>query len=107
MRRTRLLDNEIRVLKDENQRMGLELTGNKEKIKDNAEKIKLNRQLPYLVGNVVEILDQVPEARGPALHAAPVSPSHASSLPSLPSRTRRRTAARWTWTPPAAARRWC
>ena len=27
------------------------------------EKIKLNKQLPYLVGNVVEILDQVPEVR--------------------------------------------
>ena len=27
------------------------------------DKIKLNKQLPYLVGNVVEILDQVPEVR--------------------------------------------
>ena len=26
----------------------------KEKIKENTEKIKLNKQLPYLVGNVVE-----------------------------------------------------
>jgi len=28
-----------------------------ERIKDNKEKIKLNKQLPYLVANVVEILD--------------------------------------------------
>jgi len=58
-----MLENEIRVLKDENQRLSLEQQGNKEKVKDNADKIKLNKQLPYLVGNVVEILDQVPEAR--------------------------------------------
>ena len=29
----------------------------KEKVKDNKEKIKFNKQLPYLVGNIVEILD--------------------------------------------------
>ena len=63
MRRTRLLENEIRVLKDESTRLGLEQQGNKEKVKDNLDKIKLNRQLPYLVGNVVEVLDQVPEVR--------------------------------------------
>lgn len=28
----------------------------KEKIKENQEKIKLNKQLPYLVGNIVEVL---------------------------------------------------
>lgn len=33
-----------------------------EKIKDNKEKIKNNKQLPYLVSNVVEILDLEPEA---------------------------------------------
>jgi ATP-dependent 26S proteasome regulatory subunit len=27
----------------------------KEKIKENKEKIKMNKQLPYLVGNVVEV----------------------------------------------------
>ena len=30
-------------------------------IKENKEKIKLNNQLPYLVGNVVEVLDVQPE----------------------------------------------
>lgn len=60
-RRSRLLDNEIRVLKDESTRLGLEQQGLKEKIKENKEKIKLSNQLPYLVGNVVEILDISPE----------------------------------------------
>mmetsp|Transcript_4401 Transcript_4401/g.11417 ORF Transcript_4401/g.11417 Transcript_4401/m.11417 type:complete len:326 (-) Transcript_4401:703-1680(-) len=56
-RRARLLENEIRVLKDESTRLSLDLSGTKEKIKDNKEKIKFNKQLPYLVGNIVEILD--------------------------------------------------
>ena len=74
VRRTRLLENEIRVLKDESTRLGLEQQGNKEKVKDNLDKIKLNRQLPYLVGNVVEVLDQVPEVRAPRRAAqAPTS----------------------------------
>lgn len=60
-RRSRLLDNEIRVLKDESTRLNLEQNGLKEKIKENKEKIKLSNQLPYLVGNVVEILDVSPE----------------------------------------------
>eukprot|EP00897_Mesotaenium_endlicherianum_P001028 jgi/Mesen1/10926/ME000095S10274 len=61
LRRTRLLDNEIRVLKDESQRLTLDQDATREKIKENQEKIKLNKQLPYLVGNVVEILDVSPD----------------------------------------------
>ncbi|KAJ7951227.1 26S protease regulatory subunit 6A-like [Quillaja saponaria] len=38
-----------------------ELDSYKEKIKENQEKIKLNKQLPYLVGNIVEILEMNPE----------------------------------------------
>jgi len=60
-RRARLLDNEIRVLKDESTRLGLEHMGLAEKIKENKEKIKLGNQLPYLVGNIVEILDVSPD----------------------------------------------
>jgi len=60
-RRTRLVETEARVLKDEVKRLMLEQNNNKEKVKDNQEKIKLNKQLPYLVGNVVEILDINPE----------------------------------------------
>ena len=42
-------------LKEEMQRTNLELDSYKEKIKENQEKIKLNKQLPYLVGNIVEV----------------------------------------------------
>ncbi|TXG59628.1 hypothetical protein EZV62_014201 [Acer yangbiense] len=40
------------------QRTNLELDSYEEKIKENQEKIKLNKQLPYLVGNIVENNDQ-------------------------------------------------
>lgn len=59
--RTRMLDNEIRVLKSENMRMLHEQSGMKERIKDNVDKISQNKVLPYLVGNVVEVLDIDPD----------------------------------------------
>jgi len=43
------------------QRINHETNSQKEKIKENNEKIKLNKQLPYLVGNVVEMLSMEPE----------------------------------------------
>ncbi|RVW31597.1 26S proteasome regulatory subunit 6A-like A [Vitis vinifera] len=55
-RASRLLDNEIRILKEELQRTNMEWDSYKEKIKENQEKIKLNKQLPYLVGNIVEVI---------------------------------------------------
>lgn len=55
--RSKLLDNEIRIFKSELQRLAHEKNVMMEKIKDNREKIKNNRQLPYLVANVVEIMD--------------------------------------------------
>ncbi|PIA44399.1 hypothetical protein AQUCO_01700177v1 [Aquilegia coerulea] len=61
VRASRLLDNEIRILKEEAQRSNLEIDSYKDKIKENQEKIKLNKQLPYLVGNIVEILEMNPE----------------------------------------------
>ncbi|CAI9768957.1 unnamed protein product [Fraxinus pennsylvanica] len=61
VRASRLLDNEIRILKEELQRTNLDLDSLKEKIKENQEKIKLNKQLPYLVGNIVEILEMNPD----------------------------------------------
>ncbi|MCJ1312663.1 26S proteasome regulatory subunit 6A [Agyrium rufum] len=60
--RIRLLDNEMRIMKSETQRLQHERAAMKEKIKDNIEKIENNRQLPYLVGNVVELLDLDVEA---------------------------------------------
>ncbi|CAI4996952.1 CPS_HP_G0117320.mRNA.1.CDS.1 [Saccharomyces cerevisiae] len=55
--RANLLDNEIRIFRSELQRLSHENNVMLEKIKDNKEKIKNNRQLPYLVANVVEVMD--------------------------------------------------
>lgn len=55
--RVRLLDAEVKVLRSEGQRLTHEKNHMTEKIRENNEKIKLNKQLPYLVGNIVEILD--------------------------------------------------
>ncbi|CAA2986505.1 26S proteasome regulatory subunit 6A homolog [Olea europaea subsp. europaea] len=59
IRASRLLDNEIRILKEESQRTTMELDSIKDKIKENQEKIKLNKQLPYLVGNIVEVCNEL------------------------------------------------
>lgn len=37
----------------------MELDSIKDKIKENQEKIKLNKQLPYLVGNIVEVCNEL------------------------------------------------
>lgn len=42
-------------MKSEIVRIQHEQAAMKERIKDNKEKIKMNKQLPYLVGNVVEV----------------------------------------------------
>ena len=61
VQRTRMIENEVKVLRNETSRMLHEQNGQKEKIKENNEKIKLNKQLPYLVANVVELLELKPE----------------------------------------------
>ncbi len=55
VRRARLIENETKILKNEALRITHEQAAFKERIKENNDKIKLNRQLPYLVGNVVEV----------------------------------------------------
>ena len=60
--RRRMLENELKIMKSEFQRLEHEQTAMKDKIKDNTDKIENNRQLPYLVGNVVELLDLEAEA---------------------------------------------
>lgn len=60
--RRRLLENDTRIMKSEFQRLSHEKQSMLDKIKDNVDKIDNNRQLPYLVGNVVEILDLDVEA---------------------------------------------
>ncbi|KXJ12184.1 26S proteasome regulatory subunit 6A-B [Exaiptasia diaphana] len=59
--RTRLLDNEIKIMKSEIMRISHEQQAMKEKIKENSEKIKVNKTLPYLVSNVIELLDVDPQ----------------------------------------------
>lgn len=59
--RTRMLETEIRIMNSEYNRLLHEQSMMQQKIKDNKEKIKLNKQLPYLVGNVVEQLEGVKE----------------------------------------------
>jgi 26S proteasome regulatory subunit T5 len=62
--RTRLLDNEVKIMKSEVMRISHELQAQKEKIKENTEKIKVNKTLPYLVSNVIELLDVDPQDLG-------------------------------------------
>ena len=45
-------------MKSEIMRISNELQAQKEKIKENTEKIKVNKTLPYLVSNVVEVRTQ-------------------------------------------------
>ncbi|CCX32310.1 P-loop containing nucleoside triphosphate hydrolase protein [Pyronema domesticum] len=63
--RRRLLDNDLRIMRQEYQRLTHEKSNMKDKIKDNLEKIENNRQLPYLVANVVELLDLDPNTEEP------------------------------------------
>ena len=44
-------------MKSETMRISHELQSMKEKIKENAEKIKVNKTLPYLVSNVIEVIN--------------------------------------------------
>lgn len=59
--RTKLMDNEIKIMKSEVMRINHEVHTQNEKIKDNTEKIKVNKTLPYLVSNVIELLDCDPQ----------------------------------------------
>ena len=61
LRRTRLLDNEIKIMRSDIMRVSHEQQAMKDKIKENTAKIKVNKTLPYLVSNVVEILDVDPQ----------------------------------------------
>ncbi|KAI9892392.1 MAG: 26S proteasome regulatory subunit 6A [Vezdaea aestivalis] len=60
MMRRRLIENEIKIMRSEFDRLTHEEATMREKIKDNLDKIENNKQLPYLVGNVVELLTMDP-----------------------------------------------
>lgn len=53
--RTRLLENEIRIMRLEQNRITHEIQNQRDKIRENSEKIKVNKTLPYLVSNVIEV----------------------------------------------------
>eukprot|EP01062_Namystynia_karyoxenos_P029021 TRINITY_DN2187_c0_g1_i1.p1 TRINITY_DN2187_c0_g1~~TRINITY_DN2187_c0_g1_i1.p1 ORF type:complete len:484 (+),score=228.85 TRINITY_DN2187_c0_g1_i1:97-1452(+) len=55
--RTRAVEAELRVLEDSRKRLENNVKSKKQQIRENEEKIKLNKQLPYLVSNVIEILE--------------------------------------------------
>ncbi|GMK55371.1 hypothetical protein CspeluHIS016_0204270 [Cutaneotrichosporon spelunceum] len=65
---TRMIDNEVKMMRQENLRLGHERDQMLEKIQDNTTKIKQNKVLPYLVSKVVEILDVDAEAQEGAAH---------------------------------------
>lgn len=55
--RIHLISNDIRVMKSDIQRIQHESRDQRDRIRENQEKVKLNKQLPYLVANVVEVLE--------------------------------------------------
>lgn len=61
MARIRMLDNNMRIMRNERSRVEHEVAQFTVKIKDNQDKIEKNRVLPYLVSNVVEVIDVEPE----------------------------------------------
>eukprot|EP00823_Brevimastigomonas_motovehiculus_P001054 TRINITY_DN1157_c0_g1_i1.p1 TRINITY_DN1157_c0_g1~~TRINITY_DN1157_c0_g1_i1.p1 ORF type:complete len:453 (+),score=130.68 TRINITY_DN1157_c0_g1_i1:145-1503(+) len=67
--RIKMYENNIRLMNLDLKRYSHEKTTLTEKIKENNDKIKMNKQLPYLVSNVIEILDLDPvdESDGGAL----------------------------------------
>jgi ATP-dependent 26S proteasome regulatory subunit len=65
-------------MKSEVQRITHESRAQRDRIRENQDKVKLNKQLPYLVANVVEVLE--PDAEDGACVRAQLRPH---SLPSF------------------------
>merc|ERR1712028_146587 len=59
--KVKAIKNETKYLGNELARLNHEINSKKEEVKANQDKIKLNKTLPYLVGNIVEILELAPE----------------------------------------------
>jgi ATP-dependent 26S proteasome regulatory subunit len=53
--RTRMLESNIKIMRQDATRYTLDQKQMDERIKENNEKIKMNKQLPYLVANVIEV----------------------------------------------------
>jgi len=52
-----MFENNIRAMNGEDVKLNYDINQTKARIMENQEKIKLNKQLPYLVSNVIEILE--------------------------------------------------
>lgn len=57
--RTNLIDREIRIMKSDIDMINYESRAQRQRVLENMEKVKMNKQLPLLVSNVVEVLDPV------------------------------------------------
>ena len=55
VQRTKMLQNNMRAIKSDSNSIDQQVRELNERIKDNTEKIKVIKQLPYLVANVVEV----------------------------------------------------
>ena len=53
--RTRLLDNEVRIMKSETMRLQHEMQAQKDKIKENTEKIKVKCSLPHCTARLLNL----------------------------------------------------
>jgi len=60
--RTKMLDGNIRAMKQDTKRLQSEINSQKQHLNENLEKVKMNKQLPYLVSNVIEVLELPEEA---------------------------------------------
>jgi 26S proteasome regulatory subunit T5 len=61
MNRIRMYENNVKAMRNEEKIVKHETAQVQAKIKENQDKIKLNKQLPWLVSNIVEILTVEPE----------------------------------------------
>ena len=59
--RIKMFENNLKQYRLENNKINHDMKKVDENLKDNRTKIKQNKQLPWLVSNVVEILDIEPE----------------------------------------------
>lgn len=66
--RARMVDKEVSMMRSEYARLSHEKATLNEEIADNQEKIENNKQLPYLVANIVELLDIEGEDEQGATH---------------------------------------
>jgi len=60
--RIRAFDNEVRIMRSDMNRIKHEEKEQKAHVKDSREKVKMNKVLPYLVANVIEIIEPYVDA---------------------------------------------